>query len=273
MNVRSFSETTGCGISATIDGTCIYMGSRAWLTENGISVPQMDRAGSHVYVAFGETHRGTFVLTSALRPQTAQMLENLSCKFTLLSGDNEKERALFATVFGNAEMHFNQSPHDKLSYISELQSRNQTIMMVGDGLNDAGALKQSDVGVAVVENVNAFSPASDIIIGGDVVPRLDKVLRFSKQCVEIVRCSFIISALYNIIGLTIAARAELSPVICAILMPLSSLTVVLFACGAVTLASRKLREEAPDSRPSRSPALRKSARSLLPLSPAPKEAA
>ena len=103
---------------------------------------------------------------------------------------------MFAAVFGNAEMRFNQSPHDKLNYISELQAKGRMVMMVGDGLNDAGALKQSDVGVAVVENVNAFSPASDVIVSGDMVPRLDKVLQYAKRCVRIVRWSFIISGLY-----------------------------------------------------------------------------
>lgn len=238
--VRSFSETTGCGITGTIDGTRVYMGSRVWLEQNGISVPKRDEAGSQVHLAIGNLYRGTFVLKSALRPQTASMIENIAHEITLLSGDNQKERGIFAAVFGRAEMRFNQSPHDKLSYISELQANGRTVMMVGDGLNDAGALKQSDVGVAVVENVNAFSPASDVIISGDVVPRLDRVLQYAKRCVRIVRWSFVISGLYNIVGLAIAARAELSPVVCAVLMPLSSLTVVLFACGAVTVAARKL---------------------------------
>ncbi len=240
VSVRSFSETAGCGITGTIGGTRIEMGSRVWLEQSGICVPQNDQAGSQVHVAIGGVYRGTFVLTSALRPQTTRMIESVRCKMTLLSGDNEKERALFATVFGNAEMRFNQSPHDKLTYIGDMQANGRTVMMVGDGLNDAGALKQSDVGVAVVENVNAFSPASDVIVSGDVVPRLDKVLEFAKSCVRIVRWSFVVSALYNIVGLAIAARAELSPVICAVLMPMSSLTVVLFACGAVTLAAKKL---------------------------------
>ncbi|MGZ5566168.1 MAG: heavy metal translocating P-type ATPase [Limisphaerales bacterium] len=241
--VRSFSETTGCGVTGTVHGTRLYIGSSVWLEQNGISVPQSEQAGSHVHVAFGNVYRGTFVLTSALRPQTAQMIKNVDCDVTLLSGDNEKERALFATVFGQSRvMRFNQSPQDKLSFIGGLQAAGGTVMMVGDGLNDAGALKQSDVGVAVVENVNAFSPASDVIISGDVVPRLDQVLQFAKRCVRIVQWSFVISGLYNIVGLFIAARAELSPVVCAVLMPLSSLTVVLFACGAVTVASRKLNQ-------------------------------
>jgi len=101
-------------------------------------------------------------------------------------------------------------------------------------------LQQSDVGVAVVENVSAFSPASDVILAADMVPRLAAVLRFAKQSVRVVRFSFLVSAAYNAVGIYIAARGWLSPVVCAILMPLSSVTVVAFACGAATWLGRRV---------------------------------
>jgi Cu+-exporting ATPase len=112
-------------------------------------------------------------------------------------------------------------------------------MMVGDGLNDAGALKQSDVGVAVVEKVGAFSPASDVILEGRQVPRLSHILALARRSARIVHLSFGLSALYNLIGISIAAAGILSPIVCAILMPLSSVTVVLFACGMTHWAARK----------------------------------
>ena len=111
--------------------------------------------------------------------------------------------------------------------------------MVGDGLNDAGALKQSDVGVAVVESVGAFSPASDLIMRADIAPRLNTILRFSKDVTKIVLLSFGISTLYNILGVSIAASAKLSPIVCAILMPLSSISVVAFASLAVVWQARR----------------------------------
>jgi Cu+-exporting ATPase len=112
-------------------------------------------------------------------------------------------------------------------------------MMVGDGLNDAGALKQSDVGVAVVESVGAFSPASDVILDAARVPELPEFLKLARRSVRIVRVCFGISAAYNLVGVGIAAAGVLSPMICAVLMPVSSVSVVLAACGAATWAARR----------------------------------
>jgi Cu+-exporting ATPase len=105
-------------------------------------------------------------------------------------------------------------------------------------LNDAGALKQSDVGVAVVERVGVFSPASDIILESGQVPQLFEILELARKAVRVVRWSFGISAAYNLVGIAIAAVGILSPLICAVLMPLSSFSVVLFACGMTNLAAR-----------------------------------
>ena len=149
-------------------------------------------------------------------------------------------------IFGKqAVLKFNQSPADKLNFIRELQVRGRKVMMVGDGLNDAGALKQADVGVAVVEQVGIFSPASDVILDAAELPRLARVLEFSRSASRVVRAGFVISALYNLVGVSIAAAGMLAPIVCAILMPISSATVVLFACGTTAWLGRKLVVESP----------------------------
>jgi Cu+-exporting ATPase len=195
-----------------------------------------------VWLAIDGKLRGAFVLGNVVRPETDDLLRGLGARYelALLSGDNEKERERFRSLFGNAAaLHFNQSPLDKLGFIHRLQESGKTVMMVGDGLNDAGALKQSDVGVAVVEKVGAFSPASDIILSAGEVARLARILSLARRATQIVRLSFGISFLYNAAGISIAAAGVLSPVISAILMPLSSISVVLFACGATRLAAKR----------------------------------
>jgi len=247
--VRSFLETPGCGIEGQVQGREIWIGSKTWLESRGARVEQPPRhsLGSVVCVAIDGKHRGTFSLTSALRPHTEQLLGRLAARYetALLSGDNEKERARFYGLFrDNAKLHFNQSPLDKLGFIRQLQQSGKTVMMVGDGLNDAGALKQADVGVAVIEKAGAFSPASDVILEAASVPRLHDILALARRATRIVRWSFGISAAYNLAGISIAAVGILSPLVCAVLMPVSSISVVLFACGMTTWVARRAGQEA-----------------------------
>lgn len=244
--VRSFLETPGCGIEGQVQGHEIWVGARRWLEQRGASCGAEDGSapqdGSVVHVAMDGRYRGSFVLSSALRPEADLLLRRLADHYeiALLSGDNERERVRFRGLFGgDARLHFNQSPLDKLGFIRRLQESGKTVMMVGDGLNDAGALKQSDVGVAVVEKVGAFSPASDVILEAARVPRLLGVLDMARRSARIVRLSFMVSALYNLAGVSIAAAGILSPLICAVLMPVSSVTVVLFACGMAHGAARR----------------------------------
>ncbi len=157
--------------------------------------------------------RGAFTLENSLRPEVEKLIAQLGGEFelALLSGDNEREAARFRKIFGErAVLRFNQSPADKLNFIRELQQRGKKVMMVGDGLNDAGALKQAEVGVAVVEQIGAFSPASDVILDAAELPRLARVLEFSRSAARVVRAGFVISAIYNLVGVSIAAAGLLS---------------------------------------------------------------
>jgi len=261
-SVWSFIETPGYGLEGQVDGHAIWLGSRPWLESRGVVVGPPFRAtafgaegvtqkqdagptnqGSTVHLAIDRQYRGAFVLTSVLRPEADQLVRRLSRHYelALLSGDNARERQSFRALFGReAPLHFNQSPLDKLGFIRRLQDSGKVVMMVGDGLNDAGALRQSDVGVAVVEKVGAFSPASDVILDAVGVAQLYEILKLARRTTRIVRASFGVSAAYNVVGVSIAAAGLLSPVVCAILMPLSSVTVVLLACGLTTWAAGRI---------------------------------
>lgn len=238
----NFIEKPGCGLEALIAGRRVQLGSRAWLAAEGCNIPAAPVSGSIACLAIEGVYRGAFSLENPLRPDAALSLEHLGryCDLSLLSGDNDQQAQYFRRLFGpRARLLFHQSPLDKLQFIRNLQSSGKTVMMVGDGLNDAGALKQSDIGVAVVEHSGAFSPASDIILEGRQVPSLHRLIGLARRSTTIVRACFAISAAYNLVGISIAAAGLLSPLICAVLMPLSSVSVVLFACSAATWAARR----------------------------------
>ena len=240
--VRSFQEKIGCGLEAVVDGHEIVLGSAQWLREHGISLKKAPsgNASSIVHVGINGAHRGSYSFQQSLRQNIGEAIRKLSDshELTLLSGDNARQRDTFTQLFGE-RTRYQQSPLDKLTFVREQQRLGKRVMMVGDGLNDAGALKQSNVGIAVVENVSAFSPASDVIMQAAQLPQLERVILFSNRATRIVRLGFVLSSLYNVIGISIAASALLSPVVCAVLMPLSSFSVIAFACGATTLAARR----------------------------------
>ena len=242
--LEGFAEVAGAGMSGLVARHPILIGSNTWLLRNsvgGAGASGDTTEGSVVHVAIDGQYRGRFTVASPMRSGTVHMVNELSrtLEVCLLSGDNERDRGRFSQLFGSGvALHFNQSPHDKLDFIRARQQAGRCVLMVGDGLNDAGALQQSDVGMAVVENIGAFSPASDVILHAPQLAILPGILRLARRAVRIVRWSFALSAAYNVVGLAIAAAGRLEPITCAILLPLSSVSVIAFAVGLTHWAGR-----------------------------------
>ena len=239
--VTGYRELPGKGLRCAVDGREVVVGSRAWLVENGLAPEEIPDgpAGSAAFAAVGGRFVGCFRFRSAYRRNLAGLFSGLRGRFELfrLSGDNDRERERLLPLFGDeSRMRFDQSPEDKLRFVEKLQRAGRRVMMVGDGLNDAGALKQSDVGIAVAEGV--FSPACDGILDAAGLDRLPAFLRFARGCRRIVRASIGLSVLYNLAGLTFAVQGLLSPLLSAVLMPLSSLSVIAFTTAATHLAAR-----------------------------------
>ena len=150
-------------------------------------------------------------------------------KVAILSGDSDEQSASLRELLGEeAKLYFNVSPREKLDKVKQLQTQGYKVMMIGDGLNDAGALKQANVGLVISDEVNNFSPACDGIINSSQFGKLHIYFRFIKNAKFIIFGAFILAFLYNSIGLYFAISGQLSPVIAAILMPLSSITVILY---------------------------------------------
>jgi Cu+-exporting ATPase len=235
--VSDFKEIPGKGVQGVIGGQLIKIGSSAFVN----CATEMHPTATRVFVSIDDEVYGYFDIRHAVRPDFNAMLKKLHGKdLSLLSGDNDADRASMQDLFGSsAKLLFNQSPHDKLQYIEKLQKQGKKVLMIGDGLNDAGALKQSDVGIAVTDDTGIFTPACDGILLGEKIKILGQYLELAKASSVILKTGFAISFFYNAIALGFAVTGHLSPLVAAILMPISSISVVGFSSLAVNVVAQK----------------------------------
>lgn len=237
--VIDFKELPGKGLEGIIGGKLFKLGSASFVG----CAERKDRTASQVYVSIDGEVKGYFTIKTAIRKHIGDMLQRLGNKcHSLLSGDHDTVKEEMQQLFGKqVQLHFNQSPQDKLNYIKDLQQQGRKVMMIGDGLNDAGALKQSDVGIAITDDNGIFTPACDGILHGDKITSLDKMLVFAATSSSILKTGFTISFFYNAIALTFAVTGYLTPLVAAIIMPISSISVVGFSTLAVKFAATRIK--------------------------------
>lgn len=238
LKVQTFTEHAGKGLEAVVDGIRLKLGSVKWIGAETMC----NQSASGVALVIGDEFKGCFKFKNQYRDGFENLVKDLQSDYELhlLSGDNESEKNQLAVFFGQRDgLHFNQSPADKLQYIKELQQQNKKVVMFGDGLNDAGALAQSNCGIAVTDDINNFSPACDAILTGSIFSKILNFIAFAKAGKKVIIASFIISIIYNVIGIYFAVTGMLSPVIAAILMPISTISIVAFTTGASKLFAIK----------------------------------
>jgi Cu+-exporting ATPase len=227
QTLDDFEEITGQGLKASKQGANIQLGSAKYV---GLAEGNMV-LGTSVHIKANKEYKGKYVFQNQYREGADLLFQQLNKEndLVILSGDNEGEKARLQEILpANTKMFFNQKPAHKLEYIKSLQEKGKKVVMVGDGLNDAGALAQSNVGISVAENVNVFSPACDAILGASKFKKIGAFVKAAKQTLKIIKSSFVLSFLYNLVGLYFAVTGQLSPIIAAILMPLSSITVLVY---------------------------------------------
>jgi len=234
IKIEDFQEITGKGIQGSIDNKNVQMGSATFVDAPVLETLEAEKTALHIKI--DGLYYGKFIFENQYRKGLEKLFVDLNQKYQIkvLSGDNDGERTNLETILPkNTELIFNQKPEQKLDYIKTLQEKGRNVMMVGDGLNDAGALAQSNVGISISENVNVFSPACDAILDASEFSRLDYFLKLSQKSIRIIKMSFVLSLLYNVVGLGFAVTGNLLPLVAAIIMPLSTITIVSF----VTLMS------------------------------------
>ncbi|WP_420592561.1 heavy metal translocating P-type ATPase [Robiginitalea biformata] len=241
--LEHFREHLGQGLEGGAEGHYFKVGSRGFVQDSEIPTGQVESAGAEVHVRTAAGYRGCFNIRNAYREGAAGLFGRLAPRYKLavLSGDNASEKeALEALLPPLTPAYFNQQPGDKLHFVRELQQNGRQVAMVGDGLNDAGALALAEVGIAVSEDANLFTPACDAILDSRQFTRLDTFLDLTRKAMGIIRLSLALSLMYNAVGLWFAVTGRLEPVVAAILMPLSSISIVAFTTTATNWIGRKL---------------------------------
>lgn len=248
LKAGTFSEDPGEGIFAEVDGSLVKIGSIRYILGDSESALRrfgadlrMNGISTNVFLSIDGEVRGFFSFRNKYRAGLEKVVQETGKdnELFLISGDNSNDKRSLSRYFAEEKMLFGQLPSDKLLYVKSRQSMGKRVMMIGDGLNDAGALKQSDVGIAVTDDVMSFSPACDAVMDAGEFSKLASFIDFSRSTLRIIKVSFVISFIYNVIGLYLAAQGFFSPMIAAILMPFNSVSIVLFVVGMTNLSARR----------------------------------
>ncbi|MFD0994166.1 heavy metal translocating P-type ATPase [Tenacibaculum geojense] len=238
--IHNFSEKIGKGLQGTFNKNTIKVGSASYVKDE----LESNNLNTSVHVSINNSYKGKFIFKNSYRKGVSKLFKKLNKHFHLaiVSGDNQGEKEFLKKILPKKTQYlFNQKPKDKLNFVAKLQKENYNVAMIGDGLNDAGALAQSNVGIALSENINVFSPACDAILDAEKLDKLNLYIHAAKKAVTVVKYCFLLSLVYNVIGLYFAITGQLTPVIAAILMPLSSISIVIFTTISTNIIGNKLK--------------------------------
>ena len=274
IDLTNFEELPGKGLKGVYGGKTYRIGSQKWLNEvlkdnlnnsfnnslndklnyNSKDLSILDNISTEkftsdkgVFFAVENQIIGKFDIISNFRPGIADLLKSITKKYKviILSGDTDKDKNELDNITnglisnGTIEAHFEFTPDKKAKFVEDLNAEGKKTMMLGDGLNDSMALNSSEIGVAVTENNSNFTPGADIILLGNKLSQLDKILNLANDTKLTIYLSFGLSFLYNLVGLYFGLQGKLTPLIAAIFMPTSSVSVVIFNVALITFFAKR----------------------------------
>lgn len=238
----AFQMTSGKGISAEVDGYQLLCGNEKYLQECGVSVTANADAAleklrlqgkASILVAVNGQCVGVIALSDVLRPEAAAMVQKLTAMQTntvLLTGDNQKTADYFAAQVGIREVYADLLPEDKVGNIAALQQRDRNVCMIGDGVNDAPALKTASVGVAMGSmGSDIAAEAADIALMSDDISKIPYLKRLSNATVKTIKLSITLSMCINFLAVTLSVLGLLNPTTGALVHNAGSCFVVLIA--------------------------------------------
>jgi len=235
ISVSSWEEIKGAGIQAENGSQKYRLGNKNFCGESSENSSETE-----VWFAIENEIQGRFIFQQEFRSDLKNLIESLNpYPLHVLSGDNDKDlNRLKHFLPDSTQIHFNQTPADKYNYISKLTDSGKKVMMLGDGLNDSGALGAAHVGVSVSENLSQFTPRSEVILEANKLIKLNQFFSASQRAKLILKICLAFSITYNSIGLSFAINGSLTPFVAAVLMPLSSITIVFLSTSLVRVLNR-----------------------------------
>ncbi|GEC06512.1 copper-translocating P-type ATPase [Streptomyces spinoverrucosus] len=236
--VTAFANTQGRGVTGQVEGRTVRAGRVAWLEEHGLVLPEeLGRARKEaeaegrtvVFAAWDERVRGALVVADTVKPTSAEAvadLKRLGLTPVLLTGDNAAAARAVAAEVGIKRVIAEVHPEDKVAEVQRLQQAGQVVAMVGDGVNDAAALAQADLGLAMGTGTDAAIAASDLtLVRGDLRAAADAI-RLARRTLRTIKANLFWAFAYNVAALPLAALGLLNPMIAGGAMAFSSVFVV-----------------------------------------------
>jgi Cd2+/Zn2+-exporting ATPase/Cu+-exporting ATPase len=239
---EEFAYTPGKGVSAVCEGAEVIVGNENFLLERGVPPVRTNTHGasSEVFVARGGQFLGTLAIADLLRPEAKEAiraLKSMRLKTILLTGDAKAIAEDVGKKLGVDEVASELLPEEKLQYVVRLTESSRTVAMVGDGVNDAPALVQADVGIAMGSGTDVARESADVVLIGNDLSKLVETLRIARRCRRTIMQNFVGTLVVDSIGVGMAALGMLNPLLAAFIHVSSELVFILNSARLVPAAS------------------------------------
>lgn len=242
---QRFDYTPGRGICAVVDGTSVLVGNHALLTEHSVSVPRTlvprEEAASEILVARDGRLLGAIVVADSVRPEAKPAVEALArmrMRTILLTGDTKSVADSVGSRLGIAEVHADLLPEDKLARIKQLVGRGCVVAMLGDGINDAPALTEANVGVAMGSGTDVARESADIVLLGNDLARFVDTVAIARRTRRIIWQNFTGTIAVDTVGMVLAGFGFLNPLLAAFIHVASEMVFILNSARLLPAAER-----------------------------------